>query len=388
MTDVAAAPVEPTSEAVTLTPVTTAPMADAVVTVCKSPVGAHVGISYRVDDAGARRHLHLAFHFRLKDDEAPDVDALWVAPRLDEIALADVRASAHLIARRHKDGRVPYAFHKGAAHFSATTGALELKGSLGLTCATFVDLVFARANVPLLDAATWEDGRSPERRAEDEAAQRLPRGVPATDPRRGEARGAGGEGSPLHEDPRGRGRGCLGDDRAPHPVCARRTGGRANPRSGPGAAEAPCPGGRLSGVSSSSWAETLTPGTVTERPHGPTERPPVGPRVCSRLRRRTIRSYAPVKGAGRQNERTARRPSTSGRTSLIRSVIIRGSVPSAAANVVISSNIVVAILAHLVSHRITGPIIIIPAKPPANTKLLPPTQSRLALTDTPNGPAT
>lgn len=173
MTDVIAAVVEPTSEAVTLTPVTTAPVADAVVTVCKSPVGAHVGISYRVDDDGARRHLHLAFHFRLQDDEAPDIDALWVAPRLDEFALADVRASAHLIARRHKDGHIPYAFKKGAARFSATTGALELNGSLGLTCATFLDLVFAHANVPLLDAATWEEGRSPERRADDEAAQRL-----------------------------------------------------------------------------------------------------------------------------------------------------------------------------------------------------------------------
>lgn len=173
MTDVATTLVEPTSEAVTLMPVTTAPMADAVVTVCKSPVGAHVGISYRIDDAGARRHLHLAFHFLLADDEAPDVDALWVAPGLDEIELADVRASAHLIARRHKDGRVPYAFHKGAAQFSAITGALELNGSLGLTCATFLDLVFAHAHVPLLDAATWEEGRSPKRRAEDEAAQRL-----------------------------------------------------------------------------------------------------------------------------------------------------------------------------------------------------------------------
>ena len=170
MTDVPTAPVEPAREAITLTPVATAPVADAVVTVCESPVGAHVGLSYRVDDAGARRHLHLAFHFLLKNDDAPVADALWVAPRLDEIALADVRASAQLIARRHEDGRVPYAFQKGAAGFSAT-GALELNGSLGLTCATFLELVFAHAHVPLLDAATWEEGRSPERQAADKAAQ-------------------------------------------------------------------------------------------------------------------------------------------------------------------------------------------------------------------------
>jgi hypothetical protein len=171
VTDVAAASLELASDAVTLTPVSTAPTADAVVTVCKSPIGAHVGLSYRIDDTGTRRHLHLAFHFRLQNDEAPEPDALWVAPRIDEFALSDIRASAELIARQHKDGLVPYAFQKGAARFSVD-GVLELNGSLGLTCATFLELVFARAHVPLLDAATWDEGRSPERRAEDEAAQR------------------------------------------------------------------------------------------------------------------------------------------------------------------------------------------------------------------------
>jgi hypothetical protein len=158
-------------DSVTLTSVSTVPAADAVVTVCESPVGAHVGLSYRADDAGARRHLHLAFHFRLRNDEAPDDDALWVVPGLDEFALADVRKLARLIAQRHADGLIPYAFQKGAARFSEA-GVLELSGSLGLTCATFVEIVFACAHVPLLDAATWEANRSPARRAEDEAAQR------------------------------------------------------------------------------------------------------------------------------------------------------------------------------------------------------------------------
>lgn len=171
MTDVAFTAVEATTDSVVLAPMSTPPDADAVVTVCKSPVGAHAGLSYRSDDAGARRHLHLAFHFALRNDEAPSADALWVAPRLDEFALADVRRSAQLIARRHADGRVPYAFQQGAARFSFT-GALELNGSLGLTCATFLDLVFAHAGVRLLDHATWEDGRAVERRAEDEAAQK------------------------------------------------------------------------------------------------------------------------------------------------------------------------------------------------------------------------
>lgn len=171
MTDVGTAPVQPAREAVILTPVSTMPTVDAVVTVCEGLVGAHVGLYYLVDDAGARRHLHLAWHFSLKNDDKPDADALWVAPRLDEIALADVRRSAHLIARRHEDGRIPYAFQKGASCFSAT-GVLELNGSLGLTCATFLDLVFAHANVSLLDVSTWDNDRSPERRVADQNAQR------------------------------------------------------------------------------------------------------------------------------------------------------------------------------------------------------------------------
>lgn len=157
------------SREVVLVPVSTVPEADAVVTVCKSPVGAHAGLSYRADDAGMRRHLHLAFHHLLRNDEAPSPDAFWVRPRLDEFELADVRASAHLIGRRHEDGKIPYAFQRGTARFSAA-GALELNGSLGLTCATFLELVFAHANILLLDTPTWEEGRSPARRAADEAA--------------------------------------------------------------------------------------------------------------------------------------------------------------------------------------------------------------------------
>ncbi len=171
MTEIATARVECTTDVVILTSISTLPVADAVVTVCKSPVGAHVGLYYRIDDAGGRRHLHLAFHFLLKNDDAVEPDTLWVMPCLDEIALADVRASALLIARRHEDGRIPYAFQKGAACFS-TTGGLELNGSLGLTCATFLDLVFQHAGIQLLDVATWETSRSDERQAEDEAAQK------------------------------------------------------------------------------------------------------------------------------------------------------------------------------------------------------------------------
>ncbi len=169
MTDVVT-PAEPQQETVNLLPVSQPPRHHSVLTVCKSPVGAHVGLWYRDDDVGERRHLHLAFHFQLKNDLAPSGDALWIEPRLDEQQLKDVRRFARTIAKKHEDGRIPYAFQKGGARF--LDGALELSGSLGLTCATFVELVFQQAGVSLLDTVTWEDGRTAARRAEDEAAQR------------------------------------------------------------------------------------------------------------------------------------------------------------------------------------------------------------------------
>ncbi len=158
------------TEHVTLKPAATVPTEDAVVTVMPSVVGAHVGILYRIDRAGSRRHLHLAFHFDLRDEPGAPGDAHWVVPHLDEIALADLGQSAWLIARSHENGRVPYAFRKSSARFESG-GTLTLNQSLGLTCSTFVSLVFAHAGIPLLEEGTWDLARSAERRLEDTAAQ-------------------------------------------------------------------------------------------------------------------------------------------------------------------------------------------------------------------------
>ncbi len=160
------------TQQVALRPSSVAPAEDAVVTVMKGAVGAHVGLHYRADHGGSRRHLHLAFHFLLKDESAPPAESHWVVPSLDELALADLRSSARLIARRHADGLVPYAFQKADATFERT-GALTLNASRGLTCATFLSLVFQHAGISLLDEPTWDHGRSALRIEEDKAAQEL-----------------------------------------------------------------------------------------------------------------------------------------------------------------------------------------------------------------------
>jgi hypothetical protein len=143
---------------------------DAVVTACAGAVGAHVGILYLANDDGVRDHLHLAWHYDLRNDRGQPSEGSWIVPRLRELELADVRASARLIAKRNADGRVPYALDRSTARFDAT-GALELNGSKGLTCATFLLLVFAHAQITLLDVGTWDRDRAEVRRREDDEAQ-------------------------------------------------------------------------------------------------------------------------------------------------------------------------------------------------------------------------
>lgn len=161
----------PATDDLTLSPASAIPreQAAAVVTAMAGAVGAHVGIWYRADDEGTRRHLHLAWHHRLMDEPDLEASALWVEPMLDEFEAADVSTSARLIASRHRDGLVPYGLRL-AAGFNPD-GALQLNGGLGLTCATFVMRVFEHASVPLLDEKTWDSRRSAERVREDEEAQ-------------------------------------------------------------------------------------------------------------------------------------------------------------------------------------------------------------------------
>lgn len=157
------------TEVVGLVAVASPPTQAAVLCAMRGPVGAHVGIWYAANDDG-RRFVHLAWHYRLKDDDAPPEGSMWVRPLLDENALSGVRTSAHLVARRSDDGRVPYAFARGDAMYDAQ-GQLRLGSSLGLTCADFVLLVFEHARIDLVDQASFDTGRDTTRRDQDGYAQ-------------------------------------------------------------------------------------------------------------------------------------------------------------------------------------------------------------------------
>lgn len=143
-------------------------------TVAPSPVGAHVGIAYKNDDSGELRHLHMAWHYQLTDESLTDKAIGWVEPSLSNLELSNLRASARVIAKKLTNA--PYALKKANAAYGRNgneNGVLVLNDSIGLTCATFVLIVFEHAMVDLLELPTWDTCRSEVRETEDVAAQKL-----------------------------------------------------------------------------------------------------------------------------------------------------------------------------------------------------------------------
>lgn len=138
------------------------------VTFMRGAVGTHIGLRYRANDEGELHHLHLAFHNDLMDDDSPQPGTFRVVSSVPLEDLTDVALIARLVAKRHVEGGLPYAFEAGASFDE--NGSLTLGKSLGLTCATFVLAIFDAAHVRLLDAATWKT-RSAKRAEEDKKAQ-------------------------------------------------------------------------------------------------------------------------------------------------------------------------------------------------------------------------
>lgn len=155
------------------------PDAVATVFVHRSPVGAHVGVCFCDDERNARL-LHQAWHHDTRCDDAGSYAAelqqsakmavWWLQPALDHDELQDLGQHARLVAKQLGQGGIPYALHPRDARITRQ-GVIDLRGSLGLTCATLVTRLFDAAQIPLIDEATW-DQRTPERIAEDLAAQK------------------------------------------------------------------------------------------------------------------------------------------------------------------------------------------------------------------------
>lgn len=144
----------------------------AAVTLGPSPVHTHAGVLYQHAEDGAVRHLHLAWHHRLYDESGLPEGGGWIEPTLPAHVLDNVAFVAGLVAKRAEHGTVPYGLALARAHLD-DNGGVVLDGELGLTCATFVMIVFARVGVILLDRITWDTLPDAARRREDETHQKL-----------------------------------------------------------------------------------------------------------------------------------------------------------------------------------------------------------------------
>lgn len=143
----------------TLIPLAAAPAA--AVVICDGEMGAHIGIAYRAKKSKQHRVLHLAWHFKLKDEDVTDagfarMKPLAVKPSLDE---TELQMLAMLCVKRAKFGPqdIPYAFKFEQSTFDPTTGGfIPGPGERGLTCSTFVLAMCAWAGIKLVDVASWE----------------------------------------------------------------------------------------------------------------------------------------------------------------------------------------------------------------------------------------
>jgi hypothetical protein len=115
------------------------------------------------------RVVHLAFHHLLKEEAASDRWG-WIETDVVDEKLRLVAAFARRVHRTHRDGKVPYALRLGSTRLDRSGRLLLGRSDHGLTCASFVVLVFREMGVELLQVDTWEQ-RSEERLAEDVAAQ-------------------------------------------------------------------------------------------------------------------------------------------------------------------------------------------------------------------------
>lgn len=139
------------------------------VVVCLVPgaVGLHVGLLLTVVGEPAR-FVHLAWHLQLRVDAAPD-DGRWVAPTFTRAAAVTARKRALRVVDAASRNQVPYALDSMGITF-LSDGAVDLGARNGLTCASFVAVLFESVGYPLVDAPTWSQ-RSADREASDAAAQ-------------------------------------------------------------------------------------------------------------------------------------------------------------------------------------------------------------------------
>ena len=135
-----------------------------------SPGRHHSGLIFRPLD-GDRRFLHLAWHLALLCDEQLEDEVWTVQPADDADTLENLNDLARLVWAAHAHGELQYGLELANASIR-TDGTIVLGRSHGLTCASFLMLLYENIGAPLLRLGEWSTRRDEKRRSEDDAAQR------------------------------------------------------------------------------------------------------------------------------------------------------------------------------------------------------------------------
>lgn len=134
-----------------------------------SPGRHHSGLIFtRLD--GERCFLHLAWHLALLCDEQLEDDVWTINPADDQDTLENLNDLARLVWDAHSNGELQYGLELANVSVRAD-GVIVLGRSHGLTCASFVLLLYQNVGAPLLRLGEWSTHRSERRRSEDDAAQ-------------------------------------------------------------------------------------------------------------------------------------------------------------------------------------------------------------------------
>ncbi len=128
-------------------------------------VGLHVGLMMTRGEE--RRFVHLAWHLQLRDDPPPD-EGRGVPPSFGRAVSVTVRKRVLRVLDAVRRGQIPYGLDSQGVSVDAE-GVVILGSRSGLTCASFVAVVFASVNCPLVDLGTWDERTSARRREDDEA---------------------------------------------------------------------------------------------------------------------------------------------------------------------------------------------------------------------------
>lgn len=118
--------------------------------------GSHLGVAFQSAKDGVQV-LHLAGHCDLRTDTFPPPGQCWIAAPvlLPPLAAKTIVGIIRSMAKRTP--KIPYGlnFLRANGSFDSSGRYKAPKGSLGLTCATFITTLFDDLRAPLVKQDTW-----------------------------------------------------------------------------------------------------------------------------------------------------------------------------------------------------------------------------------------